>query len=409
MWYNVQLVNQKSGMLLFKPCPPLAGVQGVDWISPSIQLPIPEAAMIQRNCVVFTVSAILFLIVFSIPSLIASHENSNKQSFKSSIPQSTIQNLSSTSTGDPKLDSAAFAQKTKKLQIPFIANNGQVDEQVKFYANTFGGTVFVTKDGEIVYALPNNSSESGVRCSKNQEAKCMIQGPRNMSNTTNRLSCILHHEANIPYCTNCLLAGIAKNIGQDTQGVAIKETLVGGRVHEITGNEKAVTKVSYFKGNDTSQWKTNISAYDVVSLGEVYDGIELKLKAYGNNVEKLFCVKPDANPDQIQVKLSGAKDLRVNDEGQLEAETELGMVKFTKPIAYQEIDGNRVAVDVEYDIQNPEVGRRNQKIPNWKSASYNKTRTKKFVHSTHKHNPNSEIKIQNWYGSKSPLTTKHMN
>ena len=63
-------------------------------------------------------------------------------------------NLSPTSIGDPKLDKAAFAQKTRKLQMPFIANNGQVDEQVEFYAKTFGGTVFVTKDGEIVYALP---------------------------------------------------------------------------------------------------------------------------------------------------------------------------------------------------------------------------------------------------------------
>ena len=106
----------------------------------------------------------------------------------------------------------------------------------------------------------------------------------------------MHHESNIPYCTNCLLAGIAKHTGQDTQGVAIKETLVGGRVQEITGNEKAVTKVSYFKGNDPSQWKTNISTYDVVSLGEVYDGIELKLKAYGNNVEKLFLCKTRRKP-----------------------------------------------------------------------------------------------------------------
>ena len=75
-----------------------------------------------------------------------------------------IQNLSPTSIGDPKLvpdldwgsklDKAAFAQKTQKLQMPFIANNGQVDEQVEFYAKTFGGAVYVTKDGEIVYALP---------------------------------------------------------------------------------------------------------------------------------------------------------------------------------------------------------------------------------------------------------------
>ena len=58
-----------------------------------------------------------------------------------------------------------IAHKMQSIQIPFVANNGQVDAQVKFYANTFGGTVFVTKEGEIVYSLPKNSSESGIRSS----------------------------------------------------------------------------------------------------------------------------------------------------------------------------------------------------------------------------------------------------
>src|SRR3972149_11560718 len=140
-----------------------------------------EAAMIQRNFVVFTASVFLFLIVFSIPSLIASQENSNKLSFKNPSPQSeisnppsvnsnpsnlqsTIQNLSSTSIGEPKFEKADVLQKTKKLQIPFIANEGQTDEKVAFYANTFGGSVFVTKDGEIVYSLPNNSSDVETQC-----------------------------------------------------------------------------------------------------------------------------------------------------------------------------------------------------------------------------------------------------
>ena len=35
---------------------------------------------------------------------------------------------------------------------------------MRFYANTFGVTVFVTKDGEIVYALPNNSSDVETQC-----------------------------------------------------------------------------------------------------------------------------------------------------------------------------------------------------------------------------------------------------
>src|SRR3989304_10228904 len=55
---------------------------------------------------------------------------------------------------NPTLEKEEFAQKTQKLQMPFVANKGQVDEQVEFYAKTFGGTVFVTRDGEIVYALP---------------------------------------------------------------------------------------------------------------------------------------------------------------------------------------------------------------------------------------------------------------
>ena len=54
-----------------------------------------------------------------------------------------------------------LVQKTRTLQMPFIANNGQVDKQVMFYAKTFGGTVFVTNGGEIVYALPGANNSSG--------------------------------------------------------------------------------------------------------------------------------------------------------------------------------------------------------------------------------------------------------
>ena len=75
----------------------------------------------------------------------------------------------------------------------------------------------------------------------------------------------------------------------------------------VKGESQAVTRVSYFRGNDRSKWQSNIPSYDVVSLGEVYEGIEVKLKAYGNNVEKLFYVKPGAKPETIKMKVSGGK------------------------------------------------------------------------------------------------------
>ena len=37
-----------------------------------------------------------------------------------------------------------ITQEIQKLQAPFIANIGQMDERVRFYAQTFRGTVFVT-------------------------------------------------------------------------------------------------------------------------------------------------------------------------------------------------------------------------------------------------------------------------
>ena len=42
--------------------------------------------------------------------------------------------------------------------------------------------------------------------------------------------------------------------------------------------------------------------------------------------------------------------LQINKSGELEVETELGPVKFTKPVAYQEINGKRVDVECKYTI-----------------------------------------------------------
>jgi len=302
--------------------------------------------------VFFVIPVVFLLALFLSTNLFSAQIDTDTQSLKPSNPQSKVQNLSSVSSGDPKSafptpqsKKAEFIQKTAKLQIPFVANNGQVDAQVKFYANTFGGTVFVTKNGEIVYSLPNNEKantrgrESENRCEKsglNPKPVVSNAEPSAIQNTSSTV------------------------IGDPKSGVVLRELLVGGNISEIKGEEKSVTNVNYFKGNDPSQWKTDISTFEAVSLGEVYNGIELRLKAYGNNVEKLFCVKPDANPNQIRVNLSGAKGLWVNDEGELEVETELGHVKFTKPVAYQEIDGKRVYVDAEYCIEKPDAGSEKQ-------------------------------------------------
>jgi len=214
-------------------------------------------------------------------------------------------------------DKREILNKAYTLQIPFIENKGQIKgESVSYYAKTFGGTVFVTKDGKLVYSLPKFEEKEKVK------------------------------------------------------GWVIKEGLVGASISNVKGEEEAVTKVSYFKGKDPSKWERNISTYNLVSLGEVYKGIGLKVKAYGKNVEKLFYIKAGANPESIKIKIEGAKSLRVNEAGELEVETGLGVIKFTKPSAYQEINGKRVEVVAAYTLlSNP------QYVYGFKVGSYDKKET----------------------------------
>ena len=140
-----------------------------------------------------------------------------------------------------------------------------------------------------------------------------------------------------------------ENKAQPAKAVALVESLVGATIREVKGESPSVTRVSYFKGNDPSKWQSGITTYDLVNLGEVYEGIEVKLRAYGSNVEKLFYINPGASPDVIKVNVEEGK-VSVNDKGELEVETELGVVRFTAPVAYQEVEGKRIQVPASYRV-----------------------------------------------------------
>ena len=179
------------------------------------------------------------------------------------------------------------------LQIPFIKNVGQADDDVAFYAGTFGGAVVVKKHGELELVVPLKNK-----------------------------------------------AGHA----------VIGETFVDANLKTIQGDSPAATRVSYFLGNEPEQWHSNIATYESVSFGDIYDGIALELKAYGNNVEKLFHVKPGADPKAIRVKVSGARSIEVTEDGFLEIETNDCIVHFSSPLAYQFIDDEQRPVDVAYRV-----------------------------------------------------------
>ena len=204
----------------------------------------------------------------------------------------------------PKADlKKQVMQAAPGLHLPFVENKGQVaDSKVAYVADTFACRVSVTRDGQIVYGL------AGDKKSK-------------------------------------------------SPSVEIKERLIGDTVKiQVSGRKKHGAKVSYYPGRDKSRWRSNVPTFEQVSLGRVAPGIEMALSARGNNVEKLFFVEPSADPTNIRLNVKGTKGLSIKKNGELELATASGAMRFSQPIAYQEIDGKRRVVQVDYKVKNKSYG-----------------------------------------------------
>ncbi len=179
---------------------------------------------------------------------------------------------------------ATVSEKIAALSVPFVPNQGQWDPRAAFAAQTFAGTVFVTTEGEMVYSLRGKRSESGTRSS----------------------------------------------------GIALTESLINDKRQLLkavpAGFRPQETKISYFIGNDANKHREALPSYERVNLGEMYPGINVQLRATGNNIEKIFTVAPQQNPSQILVRVTGANDLSLNEKGELIALTREGPVAYTAPM-----------------------------------------------------------------------------
>jgi len=194
----------------------------------------------------------------------------------------------------------AVSAKLADLERGWVKNEGQWDQRALFSAPGYFGTTWITKDGELLHVA--------VKKEECKEKAC------------------------------------------PSKGWVISERWVGGKVQAIKGEEELETKVSYFIGNDPSKHRTGLSTYRYVSLGEVWSGVEVRLKATQKTVEKLFYVKPGADPSKIVVQVDGAEGLKLSKDGEIIIQTGLGELKLSKPMAWQEKDGKQLPVEASYKL-----------------------------------------------------------
>lgn len=209
--------------------------------------------------------------------------------------------------------SVAVGVRAVGLSIPFVENVGQAPDAVRFTAQTFAGSVAVTAAGDLVYTLPGGRRDDR------------------------------------------------------RAAVTLRERIAGAAVPEVTGSERAPTRVSVFRGRDPARWRSGVPSWASVSVARPGTGVDLEVRASARNVEKVFRLDAGADPAALRVEVAGAETLSVGPGGELEVATAAGVLTFTAPVAYQETDGVRAPVDVAYAVDGMRygfrVGRRDPSLP----------------------------------------------
>jgi len=179
-----------------------------------------------------------------------------------------------------------------QLPLAFVPNAGQTDPAVRFQVHDRSGTIFFTTS-EIVLTLPATE-----------------QAPSSVVR--------LRYEGANP---NPKVVGL-------------------GRLPGI---------VNYFIGNDPAQWHTNLPTYAGIVYQHLYPGIDLRYEGTSGRLKGTYIIAPGADPARIRWRHDGATSVRLDEStgDLLIALTGATLIEHA-PIAWQEINGQRVSVAVRY-------------------------------------------------------------
>ena len=195
-------------------------------------------------------------------------------------------------------DLARVKEAYSRIPLSFVANYGQADEKVKFTSRGSGYSLALTPT------------------------------------------------------TFTLVVSDARNKNNERAASLLQATLLGGNTAaSLTGLERLITKTNYFVGSDPRKWKTNIPNYAKVKYSGVYPGIDLVFYGNQNLVEYDFTVSPGVDPGVIALGFEGITDMRVDEKGDLILRMDVGEIRQSKPVAYQQIGNSRRIIPASYFIK----------------------------------------------------------
>jgi hypothetical protein len=119
---------------------------------------------------------------------------------------------------------------------------------------------------------------------------------------------------------------------------------------EVLGLEESEARVSFLHGKDSQKWISGAPTYHKLLYKELYPQIDLIVSGREGVIKHEYHVRAGGEIETITIEYKGAKDIRINGQGQIEIDTAIGTLIEEKPLCYQIVDGKRVEVKSRYRI-----------------------------------------------------------
>lgn len=136
--------------------------------------------------------------------------------------------------------------------------------------------------------------------------------------------------------------------GDGFRAQVIAATFVGADEVRPVGIEPGGATASYFRGADAGQWVAGAPTWGAVSYPGLYPGIDLVSRGGADHLKYEFHVGAGGDPSRIAVHYEGIEGLALDAAGNLHIATALTELVDDAPIVYQEIDGERRVIPVEF-------------------------------------------------------------
>ncbi len=268
------------------------------------------------------VTRLIIIIVLSI-LLIAAAANFSQEARSISTESETAESFAPLPGGlnvpmEEKVAVRAWLEESfGQMPLLFVENQGQWDEQVAYAIQGSDKTLYFTPGG-VTFALTEPITEEAKR------GKAEFGDPQ------------------------AFRTEIGKPSGNKRWVVKLDFVGANPNVHPV-GQEKDEAIISYFKGKP-EEWHTGLPTYRQLIYHDLWPGIDLVYEGTVNRLKYHFVVRPGADPDQIRLAYRGATDVYLNRKGALLVDTPLGSFQDDVPLAYQEVGGDRVPVEMAYKL-----------------------------------------------------------